>query len=261
MIFDVNEIKYNNKIKGDFSDFKLDDCEKGLKLKFKNDIMEGSFSISFDEVRKIWAKFLETNQSEAKQTSEKFIENLRLAEDLSRKISSDSYKETKEKLDDMKNFVAIYSDLIEHAKFGIASQKNLDQERQNLNHEKNKTPEKVNELNEFTKKAKEQSENFQKNFPTEKLSGDAISLSELLEKMEIEKKHIREEEVKRLKELKKDVEQKKELEFTPPRKKSEVVDVHIDSDASTVDPLFDENNMDKYRKKQINLDKIDFSKL
>ena len=77
----------------------------------------------------------------------------------------------------------------------------------------------------------------------------------------MEKKQIKEQEEKRLKELKKDVEENKELEFTKPKTVSGIVDVHVDSDASKVDPLFNENNMENYRKKQSNLDSIDYSKL
>lgn len=259
----VNELKYNNKIKGCFEDISINGNNSKITVKFKNNDLDGEIDLSFDEIRNLWAKLLEFDESKSKEVKDTFNDNLLEANNIANRLSSDAYDDLKIKLDDMKNFAKIYSELIEHAKFGLSTKKDLEKKQQDLIHEQSKLEEIKEKEEKFDDEAIEMSKQFEDKFPRESLSGNAIELDELMKKQEIEQKKIKEEEAKRLAKLKEEAKAvKAEPEFSKPQMTGDVVDVHVDSDYKKVDPLFEENKgMQKFSKRSSDLDKIDFSKL
>ena len=162
----------------------------------------------------------------------------------------------------MKAFVQIYADLIEHAKFGLASQKTLQQEQRAISDAAEPAEVKSKER-EFDEEAKRVSASFEGKFPRQPLfSDDAVELVKILEEQERQKKEIKEQEEKRLKELREQAKEKEQKTIMTKPFDQKKGDVHVDTDYITVRPLFEEKKgMKKLNKRSTDLDAIDYSKL
>jgi hypothetical protein len=264
MELNINEIKYNNRIKEKINEFKVSANQTGVVVGINNGNIEGQISFSFDDIRILWAKLLESDKSKSREVNEHFSDNLSLANNLANRLSLDNYKEDSEKLEDMKHFVAVFSDLVEHAKFGILAAKNLETQQKNLIDEKTKIEHSdiIEKKKLFDDEAKKTSEQFESRFPQKRFSGDAISFEQLLLKMEEEKNKIREEDQKRFEELKKQAEEKKEL-ITPKQniRNKDNNEIHVNSDFVKVEPLMQEINTKELKMRSKGLDIIDYTKL
>lgn len=266
MDLNINEVKYNNRIRGKIEKMDVKGDSKSISLKFVTKDLDGIINLTFDEIRIIWAKLLEFDKGKAKEVNEHFSENLNEANNIANRLSLDNYDDEKEKLEDMKNFVTLFSDLVEHAKFGILATKNLADQQKDINDEKIKkdfAPELENKK-KFDEEAKIVSEQFNKKFPEKRFEGEAISFDQLLSKIEEEKKKIKEDEEKRLRDLQKQAQDKKENIVVPKQtiKNKENKEIHIDSDFVKVEPMpVETNNMTDFRKRSSKLDIIDYSKL
>lgn len=187
MDFNVEELKYSNKIKSGSNKIKISGNNGEISLDFENEDISGKIKLKFDEVREIWAELLKYDKSKSEEISKKFDDNLYEANKLANKLSIGDYDEKKLELDDIKDFLKVYSDLIEHAKFGLATKKELEKQQEDLVHENSKLEEIKEKQRKFDEDAKKISEEASNLFPVKKFEGEAIEFEELLRRMEQEK--------------------------------------------------------------------------
>jgi len=267
MELDVNEIAYNNKVRGTFHDISVEGDDKRIRVKVNDPLLSGIFSFKYDEIRQLWAKLVELDKESALKINKSFDDTLYEANNLANKLSLDKYEEDdKQKIEDMKKFVVLFSELAENAKLRIVASQDKPKEKIIIQ----RTSQEQTELDKkqaFDDDAKKVSEQFDSKFPQKHFEGNAISFEQLLTKLEEEKKKVKEEQEKRMEELKKLASEKKEtitmrtLQTKKPIN-TEQKEIHVNSDFIKVDPLIkDEKEMKEFKKRSRELDVIDYSKL
>src|SRR3989338_96719 len=195
------EKSYNNKVHSFWNTVQVRSESQTLVLIAENEEANVELSFRPEEIHQLWAQLLSQDTSKAKEVSERFSDNLSRANSLATRLGLDQYQDDAKRLEDMKAFVQIYADLIEHAKFGLASQKTLQQEQRAISDAAEPAEVKSKER-EFDEEAKRVSASFEGKFPRQPLfSDDAVELVKILEEQERQKKEIKEQEEKRLKEL------------------------------------------------------------
>ncbi|MFA6088784.1 MAG: hypothetical protein WC755_02890 [Candidatus Woesearchaeota archaeon] len=265
MDIDILEVKYNNKVSGNLKNVSVSGDANTINLGFKDTILSGSISLTYDEVRLIWAKLLELDKGQSKKLNEQYTELLNTTNALANKLTLENYTEPKQKLSDMKKFLEGYSYLLEHAQIGLATFKG--NEKVSLEKKESEKNPAIDMRKKFNDEVKSASDEFDKKLPPKKVPSRANEFIELLEKQEIEKRRIIEEEQKRFEELKKQADEKKEnTEFKQEEVKKiyngQQKEIHVNSDNKQVRPLFEEQKeLKTYTKRSTELDNIDFSKL
>jgi hypothetical protein len=272
MELDVNEVAYNNNVRGTFHEISVDGDNKRIRVNVSDPLLSGTISFKYDEIRSLWAKLAELDKESASQINKNFNDTLYDANNLANKISLGNYDDNdeKQKLEDMKNFVVLFSKLIENAKINMITSSQNKQKETLIIQKSSEYEKEMEKKQSFDEEAKKVSEESETKFSKTNFQGDAITFEQLLTKLEDEKNKIKEEEQKRMEELKKEASEKKDpLVVQKPQIKKRIMtengeqkEVHVNSDFVKVEPLIsEEKEMKDFKKRSSALDVIDYSKL